>query len=145
MRTLTRRTHLRRNQGIQGKNRKENRTNVVESEEDRTKYCHAGNLFRGDSSTLVLEGLKEDDETSGVLCSKCTCTFHIVHLYVFEGKPYCLKCYKNDVVSQCSPEKLFSDVMGEESLMLGGKQEPKYTIKDMSDFVDNNLSDVSLT
>jgi hypothetical protein len=82
MRMMTRRTPPRRKQGNQGKGLE---TNDMESDKEKTMYCHAGNLCHGDSSTLVLEGPQEDDETIGVLCSKCKCPFHIVCLYILKA------------------------------------------------------------
>jgi hypothetical protein len=32
-------------------------------------------------------------------------------MYVFEGDMYCLTCYKDNLVSQCSTETLFKDLL----------------------------------
>ena len=96
--------------------------------------CHAGLSCHMDDINVVVKG----SASNGSLCCKCKQTFHYVCLFLFEGDKYCLKCYKENVVSQCETETLFEDLLGSKG-RAKAQTGPKHTNSDLVKFVDNFL------
>jgi hypothetical protein len=96
--------------------------------------CHAGLSCHMDDINVVVKG----SASNGSLCCKCKQTFHYVCLFAFEGDKYCLKCYKEYVVSQCKTETLFEDLLGSKG-RAKTQTGPKHTSSDLVKFVDNFL------
>jgi hypothetical protein len=94
--------------------------------------CHASPFCRLDDILVVLEG----NNCNGSFCCKCQQSFHYVCLFVFEGDVYCIKCYNENVVSQCTTETLFCDLF-ESQDRANAQTHPKGTESDLLQFVDN--------
>jgi hypothetical protein len=75
-----------------------------------TKSCNAGCLCRMENVQVIVEG----KGYNGGICCKCVRTFHNTCLYVHEGATYCITCFKMHVVSHCSTETLFADVLSQQ-------------------------------
>ena len=99
--------------------------------------CSAGDFCYNGEEKWVVVG--DGSGANGSECSKCQNTFHDVCLFVFQDKGYCLKCYYEFVVSNCSTETLFQDIFevdpkGKESASVG-----QHTESQLRMYVDNYL------
>jgi hypothetical protein len=98
--------------------------------------CQAGVLCRNADVNVVLQG----EGFNGSPCYKCQQTFHHVCLLFFEGNMYCIHCYKRDVVSQCSVETLFEDLIAcPEKRTTAVQKVRKHTATQLEAFIDNFL------
>jgi hypothetical protein len=87
---------------------------LIESSDDEStkrmdtgSRCSAGDFcYNGGDKWVVLKG----DGKNGSECSECKKEFHHVCLFLFRERVYCLKCYNEYVVSNCSTETLFKDL-----------------------------------
>jgi hypothetical protein len=107
------------------------------------KMCHAGISCRLLNVNVSFDG----NDRNGTRCCKCQQTFHLFCLWEFDGDPYCLSCYKDNVVSKCDTETLFEDLFGSKkrAKTLSG---PKHTERDLIHYVDNffkNNTDFEMT
>jgi hypothetical protein len=98
--------------------------------------CSAGDFcYNGGDKWVVLNG----DGTNGSECSKCQNSFHLVCLFLFQDKVYCLKCYNEFVVSNCSTQTLFQDLFQVEDEAKESVSGAKHTESQLQMFVDNHL------
>ena len=112
-------------------------SNDEQPNQSRT-VCHAGLLCHDANDNVILQG----DGLNGSPCCKCHQTFHHVCLYLFKGHVYCTTCYKQNVVSQCSAETLFEDVLvvPEEKRGSAAQKGPKHTATQLEAFIDKFLN-----
>jgi hypothetical protein len=120
---------------------------LIESSDDEStkrmdtgSRCSAGDFcYNGGDKWVVLKG----DGKNGSECSECKKEFHHVCLFLFQERVYCLKCYNEYVVSNCSTETLFQDLFQVEDQVEEEVEESapeaKHTESQLVMFVDNYL------
>jgi hypothetical protein len=117
---------------------------LLDSDDDESKNrnetgtpCNAGEFCYNGEDKWVVVG--DGSGANGSECSKCKKTFHNVCLFEFEDEVYCLKCYNEFVVSNCSTQKLFRDIFQVDPKGKGSACVGQHTESQLRMFVDNYL------
>jgi len=107
-----------------------------------TNFCQAGYLCRLDNVQVIVTG----KEYNGGVCCKCEELFHNTCLYVHERATYCFTCFKQYVVSQCSTETLFADVLSQlDNKNSSAGRGLQHNAKDLVKFVDKFLQEQNMS
>jgi len=83
----------------------------------------------------------EGGECNGSRCTKCRGPFHHECLFQHDGELYCSKCFKQNVVSQCSTETLFKDLFHNDDWPTSTESMPTHRSKELRLYIDNFLKD----
>ena len=106
--------------------------------------CNSGEMCLLPEKKLWLEG----GECNGSRCTKCRGPFHHECLFQHDGELYCSKCFKQNVVSQCSTETLFKSLFHNDDWPTSTESMPTHCSKELRLYIDNflkdNISDMNL-
>ena len=103
--------------------------------------CKAGHFCRLKNIPVFVKG----KDYNGGICCKCEGLFHNTCLYVHESATYCFPCYNQYVVSQCSTETLFADMLSElDDSNSSAQRGLQHNASDLVKFVDKFLHEQNL-
>ena len=104
--------------------------------------CKAGYFCRLQNVPVIVQG----KDYNGSICCKCEGLFHNTCLYVHERATYCFTCFKQYVVSQCSTETLFADVLSQlDNKNSSAGRGLQHNAKDLVKFVDKFLQEQNMS